>query len=129
MCRVPILSGHPEFGGFSSFFGSDEGVGRGLARNGPKGPKHYKSRHSCHCLGSSPSSSYSGWSGAYSIGTPCIYVISCPTSMPDTELAENAACPNMHILSDFHMQNRSVLATQLPQLQSLPLVVASKLQF
>ena len=39
MCRVPILSGHPEFWGFRLFFGSDEGVGWGLARNGPKGSK------------------------------------------------------------------------------------------
>ena len=77
MCRVPILSGHLEFGGFRLFFGSDEGGGSAWEwpEMGQKRPKHYTGRHSCHCLGSeSPSSSYSGWSGAYSIGTPCVYV-------------------------------------------------------
>ena len=41
-----------KLGVLGSYFGSDEGVGRGLPEMGQKGPKHYKSRHSCHCLGS-----------------------------------------------------------------------------
>ena len=39
-------------GVLGSYFGSAEGVGRGLARNGPPCSKHYKKSHICHFLGS-----------------------------------------------------------------------------
>ena len=63
-----------KFGVLGSFFGSDEGVGRGLARNGPKGSETPTKVGILAIVWGqkSPSSSYSGWSGVYSIGTPCI---------------------------------------------------------
>ena len=52
MCRVPILSGHPEFGGFRLFFLA---LMRGSAGDWPemgqKGPKHYKKQASLPLFG------------------------------------------------------------------------------
>ena len=76
MCRVPILSGHLEFWGFRLFFGLWWGVRPGI---GPKWAKRVRNTTKVGILAivwgqKSPPSSYSGWSGAYSIGTPCIYI-------------------------------------------------------
>ena len=79
MCRVPILSGHLEFWGFRLFFWLWWGRRPGI---GPKLAKRVRNTTKVGILAIvwgqiSPSSSYSGWSGAYSIGTPCIYVCCC----------------------------------------------------
>ena len=52
MCRVPILSGHPEWGFWALFLALMRGSAGDWPEMGQKGPKHCKSRHPCHCLGS-----------------------------------------------------------------------------
>ena len=66
-------------GVLGSFFGSAEGVGPGI---GPKWAKRVQNTTKVDIIAivwgqKSPSSSYSGWSGAYSIETPCMYVCVC----------------------------------------------------
>ena len=72
---MPILSRHPEIWGFGLLFWLYWGGRPGI---GPKWAKRVQNTTKAGILAivwgqKSPSSGYSGWSGAYSIETPCIY--------------------------------------------------------
>ena len=72
--RVPIPSKQPEFGGFRLFFWLCWGGRLGI---GPKWAKRVQNTTKVGIIvivwgQKSPSSSYSGWSGAYSSETPCM---------------------------------------------------------
>ena len=76
MCRVPILSGHLKFWGFRLLFWHCWGGRPGI---GPKWANMVQNTTKVVIFAivwgkTWPSSSYSGWSGAYSIGTPYIYI-------------------------------------------------------
>ena len=75
LCRVPILSGQLEFWGFRLLFWLCWGGRPGI---GPKWANMVQNTTKVVIFAivwgqTWPSSSYSGWSGAYSIGTPCMY--------------------------------------------------------